>query len=197
MTFPKNITQALALAEDADDAAVASAITKLKTSASVGSKIETLLGVAGDAAVGAVRALKETNEKNATLADEVEKLKVVNARRDFVALIGQGTKDKKLSPAQAKFYNDKFDKAVEKDEDGVPKGDGMDVVEDLRGFLAVSPRQGGSVQQVVTEGTNVGAAQHNGKPFEDMTPSQRLKLKGENVELYNTLRDDALSRGVL
>jgi ATP-dependent Clp protease, protease subunit len=203
MSIPKTIILALTafvpslkLTEESDEASVVAGIKKLGASARAGASIEALVGVEGDAAVGAVRALKEANESNAKLADEVEKLKVVNARRDFSTLVAQGTKDKKLSPAQAKFYSDKFEKAVALEE-GIPRGDGMDVVEDLRGFLAVSPRQGSSTVQQVVEGTNVGAAQHNGKGFETMTPAERLKLKRDNVDLYNTLRDDAIARGTL
>jgi hypothetical protein len=148
-----------------------------------------------------VRALKESSEANAGLHDEVEKLKVVNSRRDFEALREQGCKDKKLSPAQAKFYTEKFDKAVKADENGIPASDGNEVVNDLRGFLAVSHRQGATavvVQQPTPDGSSPsGVATHNGKAFEDMTPAARLKLKGENVELYNTLREDAQARGAL
>lgn len=203
MTISKNIIQALALAEDADEAAVVAAINKIKASARMGASIEALLGVSGDAAVGAVRALKEKNEANEKLFDEVEKLKVVNARRDFETLREQGLKDKKLSPAQAKFYAEKFAKAVKEDENGIPAGDGADVVADLRGFLAVSHRQGSTaviVQQPNPDGSPAasnGAATHNGKAFENMTPADRLKLKKENLELYNTLREDAQSRGAL
>jgi ATP-dependent Clp protease protease subunit len=201
MQFPKNILKALSLAEDADEAAVEAAIKKLQASARAGVAIEALLGTSGDAAVGAVRALKESSEANAGLHDEVEKLKVVNSRRDFEALREQGCKDKKLSPAQAKFYTEKFDKAVKADENGIPASDGNEVVNDLRGFLAVSHRQGATavvVQQPTPDGSSPsGVATHNGKAFEDMTPAARLKLKGENVELYNTLREDAQARGAL
>lgn len=203
MTIHKSILQALGLPEDADEGAAITAINKLKGTCRVGASIEALLGVSGDAAVGAVRALKEKNEANEKLFDEVEKLKVVNARRDFETLREQGLKDKKLSPAQAKFYAEKFEKAVKADENGIPAGDGSDVVADLRGFLAVSHRQSNAVviQQPNPnpDGSTPpnGAAQYNGKAFEQMTPAERLKLKKENPELYNTLREDAQARGVL
>lgn len=188
----------LKLTEESDEAAVVAGIKKLGASARVGADIEALLGVDGQAALGAVRALKETNEQNASLGDEVEKLKVVNARRDFESARDQGLKDKKLSPAVAKLYTERFEKAVKADVDGVPAGDGSDVVADLRGFLSVAPRLA-SAGILPREGGGGGssAAQHDGKAFEDMTPAERLKLKGANLDLYNTLREDAQARGAL
>jgi ATP-dependent protease ClpP protease subunit len=197
MTIPKNITQALALAEDADEAAIVSAIGKFKANAKAVAEIESMLGCSGAALVGRVRALQEAQAQNESLAVEVEKIKVASARRDFETLRDQGLKDKKLSGPLAKMYNDRFAKATKLDESGVPAGDGSDVVADLTEYLAHAQRRPDIQPPPADGGTNVGAAQHGGKAFEDMKPGERLKLKRENVELYNTLREDAQARNAL
>lgn len=199
MNVSKKITQALALAEDAGEDAVAAAIARLQTQARAGGEIEKLLGVTGAEAVGAVRALKESQAANASLAVEVGKLKITNARRDFESARAEGLKERKLTPATAKLYTDRFENAVKPDENGESASDGSDVVADLKGFLSVAPRLAISLQQPSPEGSSGGAAatQHNGKAFEDMKPADRHLLKKQNPELYNTMREDAVSRGAL
>lgn len=209
MTISKVILTALALSEDADEAAVVSAVNKLKVRAQLGSDVEQLLGVPGQSALGAVRALKESSEANAELGTEVAKLKIVNVRRDFDALIAKGVdpKAKKLSPAVAKLYAERFEAAVKLAEGEQGDADAASekatgICDDLRGFLAVAPRiihPGPSAPQA---GGGGGAGegqtlQHNGKSFEAMTGSERHALKGENVDLYNLMRDDALERGAV
>lgn len=209
MGLSKIIITALALSEDADDNAAVAAINRLKTSAKVGTEIEALVGATGQAALGAVRALKESNEANAELGTEVAKLKIVNVRRDFDVLVARGTdpKDRKLSPAVAKLYGDRFTAALklaegEEGDADAAAAKASDVVADLRGFLAVAPRitagpvtppaPGGG--QSPTEGAGL---QHNGKSFEAMAPKERLALKRDNPDLYTAMRDDAKERGVL
>jgi hypothetical protein len=205
MAFSKTVIAALALNDDADDAAVVSAVNKLKNSAKIGSEIEQLLGATGNAAVGAVRALQATQEAHVTLNIEVSKLKVVNARRDFDAALAKGLdqKDRKLTPAMAKRYRDKFDAALKVEDAGDAAAvasaadKASEVVEDLVGFLAVAsristgvtPQGGGSGDQ------NLGGPMaFNGKAFEAMNGVERKSLKDQNPELYNEMREDALAR---
>ncbi len=188
MTINKEILQALALADDADQAAIVSAITKLRTSAHVGSEIEKLTGCNGAQALGAVRALQEAKAQHDELAGEVAKLKDAGARRDFEAARAQGLKDKKLTPAQAKHYTDRFEAALATGQDASA------IVDDLSGWLKVATRVIGSdVRQPAGAGPDP-VAQHNGKAFEAMSGTERHALKRESPELYETLRSDAVIR---
>ncbi len=214
MALPKNICAALNIAEDADDNTALTAISKLKTSARTGASIEELLNVSGAAALGAVKALKDGQEQTEQLGTEVSKLKLVNVKRDFDSLCNQGTKDKKLSPANHKRYSENFTKAMKlaDGENGEP-GDAETAVnkaeelcEDLRGFLAVAHRIGGSgdIKPPAAGNGGSGPSQgsdgvmtHNGKTFEAKTPRERKALKDENPDLYDTMREDAQARGAI
>jgi ATP-dependent protease ClpP protease subunit len=210
MALPKLILTALALADDADETTVAAAIKKLKDSAKVGAGVEELVGVSGQAALGAVRALKEGNEANAELGVEVAKLKMVNVRREFDGIVASATKpdNRKLTPAMVKMYTERFDKAVKlaDGEDGdadAAAAKAQDVCEDLRGFVAIAPRVGtGPLNPPVSgsggsSGGSDGSMQHGGKTFEAMAPRERLSLKNENPDLYNAMREDAQARGAI
>jgi ATP-dependent Clp endopeptidase proteolytic subunit ClpP len=192
-----NITKLLALSDDADEGTVLAAINKLKVSAKVGADVETLVGASGPAALGAVRALKVAQEANAELATKVAQLQVVNARRDFESARDQGLKDKKLTPAVATMYTDRFEGCL-KDESvsaDARAASAEAVAGDLKGFLAVAPRiVNVSLVQPPPRGGEGGSTQHNGKAFEAMNGPERRRLKDENPDLYQTMRDDALSR---
>jgi ATP-dependent protease ClpP protease subunit len=188
----KKILAALTLSEETGEEAVVVAINKLKASAKLGADVEQLLGATGPQALGAVRALKEAQETNANLAEEVAKLKVSNARRDFETARDQGLKDRKLTPATAKLYTDRFEAAAKDD------GDCASIVDDLQGFLKVAPRVVSLAgTQPRADGGPESPTQHNGKAFEEMKPADRVKLKKENPELYTTLREDAVARGAV
>jgi ATP-dependent protease ClpP protease subunit len=204
MTFPKSITVALAIAEDADEAVAIAAINRLKGAAKAGTDIEALVGASGDAAVGAVRALKQANDDNAELGIKVAQLQVVNARRDFEAArdAGLAPANRKLSKAVAKLYTDRFEACL-KDETTDADGRAAKanaVVADLKGFLAVAPRiTSANVSEPTGSNGNSDASpmQHQGKPFEAMTGSERKRLKDENSELYASMREDAVQRGAI
>ena len=205
MALPKSITTVLNLAEDADENAVVSAVNKLKTSASVGTQIEQLLGAAGPAALGAVRALQEERNNNTQLASEVAKLKIVNARREFEGLREQGTKALKLTPAISKLYNDRFEAAIK-----LSEGEGGDadlaaakaseVCADFKGYLAVAPRVVNANVRAPADGSQAGDGSpilFEGKRFEELKPMQQKRLKDSNIELYNSMREDAQARGAI
>jgi len=186
----KNIIQVLALNDDADEAAVIAAIKKLQTSARVGAEIEKLVAVSGDAAIGAVRALKEGQTQTTELAAEVGKVKAQLARRDFEAARDGGLKDRKLTPATAKMYSDRFEAAL------ASGADGAGVVADLQGFLAVAPR----VVPAPSSGDGKRAAgeaplQHNGKTFAQLAKLERSRLSQSDPELYALMRDEWVAAG--
>lgn len=205
MALPKIILAALSLAEDADDNAAVAAITKLKTSASVGTQIEQLVGAAGPAALGAVRALQEERNNNTQLASEVAKLKIVNARREFEGLRDQGTKALKLTPAVSKLYNDRFEAAIKLSEGENADADlaaarASDVCADFKGYLAVAPRIVNAASPAAADGGVGGEGSpilFEGKKFEELKPMQQKRLKDNNPDLYTSMREDAKARGAI
>jgi ATP-dependent Clp protease, protease subunit len=205
MALSKLIITALSLAEDADENAAVAAITKLKTSASVGTQIEQLLGAAGPAALGAVRALQEERNNNTQLASEVAKLKIVNARREFDGLREQGTKALKLTPAVSKLYNDRFEAAIKLSEGENGDADSAaakaaEVCADFKGYLAVAPRIVSTASAPAADGGVGGDGApilFEGKKFEELKPMQQKRLKDNNPDLYNSMREDAQARGAI
>lgn len=195
----KNLLKALGLAEDADEATAIAKVRKLEASADVGREVEQLLGVAGRECIGAVRALKVSQEASTELAREVAKLKIVNARRDFENARDQGLKEKRLTPAVAKHYTDKFEAACRDSDDSDEQARKAEAVaEDLKGFLKVAPRVvAAPTQQPSSNSGGDPVPTHNGKAFEAMAPIERHELLKSNPDLYNTLREDALARGAI
>lgn len=181
----KLILAALGLSEDADEAAAVTAIKKIQGSSRAGDEIERLLGVSGDAAIGAVRALKEANTRNDDLAAEVGKVKAMLARRDFESARNEGLKERKLTPATAKMYSDRFEAAL------TAGSDGATVVADLQGFLAVAPRVIPAPRAQTGESNpSDRPLQHNGKTFAQLKPLERSKLSQTDPELYALMRQD-------
>lgn len=186
----QNAIKLLALKEDADEEAVLAAIKKLQVSARAGDEIEKLVGATGDAAIGAVRALKAGQEQHAELSAEVAKVKVQLARRDFEAALKSGNDDRKISPAQQKHYLDRFEAAVKNGDDGAS------VAQDLVGFLAATPKNaalGSSFQAKIGGPETTGATgelKWNGKTYAELTFSQRAQLANENNELWRQMKAD-------
>ncbi len=137
-------------------------------------------------AVGAVRALKVKADERDKLAEENTTLKAARDQQAFDTLVARGqTQPIKLSPAHAKLYQERFEKAK-------TEGRGAEIVADLEGYLKIAspivperqqlPRSNGE-----TPSTNLT---WNNKSFADLKPMQRSKLKNENPELYALMRKD-------
>jgi ATP-dependent protease ClpP protease subunit len=182
----QSVIKELGLPENADEATVLAAVKAIKTSARVGSEIEKTVGSLGDHAIGAVRALKSSQETNASLAQELGKVKVAMARGSFDTARDKGLADKKLTPATAKFYTDQFEASVAAGDDG------SSVVAQLTGFLAHAPRIA-ALTRVPNPGdqelTN-GALTHGGKSFAQMKHIERARLKQSDPELYSAMREE-------
>lgn len=187
----KDVLKTLALSDDADEAAVIAAIKKLQASAHAGAEIEKIVGYTGGEAIGAVRALKEIKSQHEDLRGQVAQLQAAGARREFEAARDEGLKDRKLTPAQAKFYSDQFEAALA---DG---GDAAAIVAQLKGWLQVTPKNRVVGPALHPAGESEGAAQYNGKKYEEMAPAERARLKKESPELHDTLRADAVAREAL
>lgn len=143
-------------------------------------------------AVGAVRALKVKADERDRLAEENVALKAARDQQAFETLVARGqTQPIKLSPAHAKLYQERFDKAK-------AEGRGAEVVADLEGYLKIaSPivaerRQSPSTS---TDGASGTSLTWNGKTFADLKPAMRSKLKAENEELYALMRRDWEANG--
>src|SRR5690606_4117955 len=185
----------LSLPEDATEDQAIAAVKKIQTRASLGAEIETIIGASGAQAVGMVRALTEDQAKYQQLAQDVVTINVKMARKEFDSARAEGLKDRKLTPATAKYWSDRFEAEVKVQEDGSVNSDGSGIVEELKGFLAVASRvTAAPVFQPESDGSAPTAASHNGKSFEDMDPMEKHRLKRDNPELYNTLRADAVER---
>jgi ATP-dependent protease ClpP protease subunit len=199
MTLPKNVLAALSLDESASEEGALAAINKLKMSAKTGTDIELLLSETGPAATGVVRALLADRENNASLAAEVGKLKVVNARRSFDSAKKLAQEERRLSPHQIKQFEDRFEKAASDTTIADPAGRSAEIAEEFTSFVKASPKNaiGGSVAIPLNENGEIGVLLHDGKKFEQLKPMQRADLKKSNEPLYNAMREDAVARGAV
>jgi ATP-dependent Clp endopeptidase proteolytic subunit ClpP len=188
----KAVAQALNIPEDAEDSVAEAAIKKLKANASAGTELESMLGVSGSSLVGAVRALKETSAANEALAAQVSKLTIVNNRRDFDAAMNVGLKEKKnLTPAVAKLYQEKFDKAVAALATGGTADAVEAVVADLQGFVAVASRTHAPHNPPPPGGgTDPTALSYNGKTYDQMSFSERASLSKSDPDLWRAMKTD-------
>jgi ATP-dependent Clp protease, protease subunit len=136
-------------------------------------------------AVGAVRALKGAADGAEKLRSELDQLRSDRDRQNFEALITRGqSAPVKLTPATAKLYADKFAAAAK-------EGRGGEVVEDLRGFLAVAPTivSPPSAQPAPGVGaTSEDVPTWNGKTFWKLEPAERAALYAENPDLYRAMK---------
>jgi hypothetical protein len=184
MSIPKNILTALSLNEDAAETEIVAAVEKLNKRAHLGTEIEKLIGASGSECLGEVRALKASKAQQDDLAREVGQVKATLARRDFDSALKSGTDDKKLSPAVAKMYTERF-------EESLKSSDGSSVVEDLRGFLRVAPRiVSAAIQPPQTHGSDPASLAYNGKTYAEMTGAERHNLWKVDAELFNEMRKD-------
>lgn len=178
----KAINKALSLPEDAEETVAVAAVQKLCANARIGEELERLVGATGDAALGAVRALKSAKEQSDHLAAEVAKLKVTTARRDFEAELQRGRSERKLTPHEAKHYQEKFDAAIAAGEDAAR------VVDDLRGWLSVAAPK--NVNPGAPAASGDVSLKWKGKSFAELAPIERHQLKSEDAELYALMRRD-------
>jgi ATP-dependent protease ClpP protease subunit len=185
------IIKALNLSDDASEDQVLKAITKLTGDAKMATELEAITGRKGSEALGAARSWKTTAESHAQLADQVAELRANTQRRDFDAAIAEATKDKKITPAQAKHWGERFGSAV-------AKGDGEDLVNELRGYVAVSPRLlSPSFTQPGGGGGDVSALTHAGKQYHELAPVERHALKRDNPELFAAMQQSATEQGLV
>lgn len=142
--------------------------------------------------VGGVRALKAKADEADVLKPEIEKIRAERDKQNFETLVANGQANPvKLSPAVAKMYRDEFNAAV-------AQGKGADVVERLRGFLAVAPVIIAEAPRQVRSSSKDGDASSlvwSGKTYQALSYSERARLKNEQPDLWKMMKDEWEAKG--
>jgi len=156
-------------------------------------QIQALTGVTSSAeAMGALRAMKEAADKLKSTQEELARVKAERDIQNFEALIAQGQSEAKLTPAEAKFQRDLFEK------DSM-EGRGEARVAELKGYLAIKSPDIRFAKSVKQPEGNAGAGQplvwapvqgREAVAYAKLTYSQRAKLAKENPDLYRLMKDD-------
>lgn len=141
---------------------------------------------------GALRGMKAKADLADALRTELGTVKGERDQQNFSALIAKGKSAPiKLTPASAKFYEDRFLAAV-------PEGRGADIVSELRGFLDVAPTIISTTHlapAAPTSATSGGSALlWDGKTYAAMTPIERHRLWQSEPELFAAMKRDHETR---
>ena len=188
-TTMKNVMNALGLREDASESAAVDQIKALKAAEACAKGVEELTGKVGAEAVGVVRALKAKADQCDVLDAKLAEQSAKACADEFAAAIADGEKARKLTPAVAKLYRSRFEASEDK----------AAVVADLRGFLEVAPQvvpQAAEVKEP-TKGNEGSALTWGGKTFAQLKPIERHRLKSEDANLYNEMRNEAVAARAL
>jgi len=185
MTEPNNATpsvaRALGLPAGSTETDIVAAATRVR-------ELELqILAITGaqlsSEALGSIRGLKASADESAKLREEVSQLRSERDQQNFDALLMRGTSDpKKLSPATAKLYEEEFAAAKE-------QGRGSEVVSRLKGFIAVAPTIIAERRHAPTN-TPGASLVHNGKPYAELKPLERARLKQADPDLYRAMKQD-------
>jgi hypothetical protein len=174
------VARALGLSPGASESDMHAAATRLREF-EIG--IMALVGVnMSTEAIGAVRGLKAAAEKSDKLQAELNEVKGERDKQSFEVLIAKGrTKPAKLTPASAKYWEDRFDAAVK-------NGTGESIVNELTGFLAVAPIVYQEGPREPNNGKHRGPASWQGKTYGELKYAERAKLSKENPDLFELMR---------
>jgi len=170
------IAKALGVAVGADPLTVAKRAQEITAAAEGLARLESALGSKGDAAVGAIEALKASALKVEELTAEVEAMRARAEKDEHDRLFAQGFEAGQITAATSEFWR-------------------AQSVETLRGFVALAPKSvptGTKIKQPA-----VNAAGH--EPGSDVeVPDwnalnwvQRHELKFSNPEAYDRSREAA------
>lgn len=181
-TFVTTIALALGLPVGSSESDTVAAAQRLRSLEAQGTEI---CGVQSSAELlGSVRALKSKADLFDAQASELATVKGERDKQNFDTLVAQGRSAGQLVPAHVKLYEERFSAASE-------KGNGADVVAELRGFLAVQPR----VVAQKLEQPSMGSLPQaqltwNGKTYADLTYSQRADLAKADPDLWAHMKRD-------
>lgn len=191
-TTMQTIARALGLKDDASEAECLAALTDKMNAAATAERVRTALEArvieatgakTVEAAFGVVAAWKTGAEQVPALTAKLAELDGHIVARDRDALIAEGVKAKKLTPALAEWAKTQS-------------------VESLKAFLEKAPAHAAlsSVEQPAsTPGTNASGASAPpeapaqdlaGKRWEDLKPAQKHELHQTNKPLYDALKAD-------
>jgi len=133
--------------------------------------------------VGAIRGTKAKADTADAAQAELAQVKAERDRQTFDSLIAKGQADRKLTPAEAKFEQEKFDSALAENR-------GAQAVAALQGYLAVAPRKFAEpkTQPSTTSAGGGGAMTWNGKAYAELAPMEKHRLKADDPELYAQMR---------
>lgn len=147
-------------------------------------EVQVMTGISSTSeALGALRAMKADADRCKIVEAELAKLRAERDAQNFEVLLAQGRTDRKLSPAEETYQRDLFAKDSK-------EGRGEQRVEELRGFLKVKAPTMPSRDVRQPETRSAVALTWNGKPYKDLSYSQRAKLKQEDGELFRAMKED-------
>jgi ATP-dependent protease ClpP protease subunit len=182
--FVSTIAITLGLPPGATESDITAAATRLRD---LEKEAVALTGVPSTAeALGALRGIKAKADRADKAEAELATVKVERDKQNFDALVIAGKSDRKLTPALVKMYEDEFATAA-------ADGRGAEVVARLKGHLPLLNAQVPSRSLTPPAPNNNGEIPQlkwNDKTFEELTPVERHKLKAQNADLYQTMRDD-------
>lgn len=140
--------------------------------------------------VGGLQGLKDKADAAERSQTELTQVKGERDKQRFDGLIGKGQSERKLTPAEAKHYTDRFTAAV-------AEGRGAEAVAELEGYLSVAPRKFAEPFQQPPVKRDHGAGNAgagpltwNGKSYGDLQPMEKDRLSKEDPDLFQAMRAD-------
>lgn len=149
-----------------------------------------LTGVADSAQlIGGLRGMKERADAADKAQSELAQVKAERDKQRFEGLIAKGEADRRLTPAEAKHYVDRFAAAT-------AEGRGAESVAELEGYLSVAPRKfAAPVVQPALRGTaSTNPLTWNGKAYAELSPNEKHRLSNEEPELFGQMRAEHQQR---
>ena len=177
------IAQAIGLQADADETAVFAAVSRIQ---SLVAELRSVTGVQdSDGILGAVRGLSEAAKQVPVLSAKIEEQSKSLEAQERAALFAADKADpkgRKLTPALEAWCS-------------------TQPLESVKAFLAAAPHivqvASGTAQPSVamSAGTAPSVVTHEGKTYEQLTPSERHNLHQEQPEVFAALRASYVERG--
>jgi HK97 family phage prohead protease len=145
-----------------------------------------------DEALGALRGMAGAAESLKKANAELATVKAERDTQNFEALVQRGIAEAKLTPAEEKYERELFAKAMD-------DGRGAARVAELTGYLNVKapdPRRSRDLKppSPTTRTTDSTPLVWNGKPYGELSYSQRAVLAKENPELFRLMKTEHAER---
>lgn len=140
-------------------------------------------------ALGAVRALSANAAEATRLREDNCKLRGERDSQNFESQLSRGAAERKITPAENKFWRGRFDAAVAENR-------GELLVEELKGFLDVTttrfdiPKSPPAPKTAGNGGGSAVALTYNGKSYSQMRPRERAALAEVDAELWKAMKQE-------